>query len=244
MPTLTAAQIAAVARRAGFPESTVPTAVAVALAESSGRTEAHNPIGADNSYGLWQINMLGSMGPARRRQFGISSNTALFNPAVNAKAAYAISSGGKNWRPWSTYTNGAYRLYLPSAKSGTSSARQANWLEDWWNEYGGGGLFDGDNWKEGWDLGSELGDSWNDFWGTPAPDELLTGEWKPGESGIFSIATAIAGAAEWMSDAHNWLRVGYVVLGGALVIGGLAMAARPALNAVPQVKALGKLTGK
>lgn len=113
---LTDAQIAGAAKSAGFSGNALVIAVAVALAESSGNARAHNKIPPDNSYGLWQINMLGDMGPERRKKFGISSNDELFNPNVNAKAAYAISNGGKNWRPWSTYLFGNYLAYMPRAR--------------------------------------------------------------------------------------------------------------------------------
>lgn len=115
---LTDAQLAGYAKGAGFTGNGLVLAVAVALAETRGHptATAHNPVPPDDSYGPWQINMYGSMGPARRKQFGLTSNTDLFNVATNAKAAYAISNGGKNWRPWSTYTSGLYLGYMSRAK--------------------------------------------------------------------------------------------------------------------------------
>ncbi|WP_158882641.1 transglycosylase SLT domain-containing protein [Amycolatopsis anabasis] len=115
MSKLSAEEIAQHAYRAGFRGQGLTTAVAVALAESGGNTRAHNGTPPDNSYGLWQINMLGSMGPERRRQYHLSSNNELFNAADNARVAYQISGHGKNWGPWSTYTNGAYRKHLSQA---------------------------------------------------------------------------------------------------------------------------------
>lgn len=105
-------EIGTVAQSAGFPASSIPIAVAVALAESSGNPRAHNPVPPDDSYGLWQINMIGRLGPERRRQFGLSRNEELLDPLTNARAAYAVSSHGTNWRPWATYTSGQYRRYL------------------------------------------------------------------------------------------------------------------------------------
>lgn len=122
MAKISDAEIARYARSAGVSGDNVAIAVAVALAESGGNTTSHNPIPPDDSYGLWQINMLGSLGPARRKQFGISSNDALYDPAVNARAMYAISGGGTNWKPWSTYTSGKYRFYLPRGKAAAGSA--------------------------------------------------------------------------------------------------------------------------
>jgi len=115
MSTLTAEQIAEHAYNAGFRGHALATAVAIAMAESGGNTHSHNGRPPDNSYGLWQINMLGSMGPARREQFHLSSNDQLFNADQNAKAAYAIAGHGKNFEPWSTYTSGAYKRYLSQA---------------------------------------------------------------------------------------------------------------------------------
>lgn len=90
-------------------------AVAVALAESGGNERAHNAVPPDDSYGLWQINMLGSLGPARRTQFGITSNEQLYDIATNAKAMAAISSGGTNWKPWSTFQGARYWLAYPGS---------------------------------------------------------------------------------------------------------------------------------
>jgi hypothetical protein len=112
---LTPAQIYGYARGAGFSPASAVIATAVALAESDGNTEAHNDVPPDDSYGLWQVNMLGSLGAPRRAAFGLSSNSQLFNPATNARAAYKISSGGKSFQPWSTYTNGAYKGELGKA---------------------------------------------------------------------------------------------------------------------------------
>jgi len=113
--TLTPERIAQYAYDAGFRGSALTTAVAIALAESAGKPHAHNATPPDDSYGLWQINMLGSLGPARRHQFHLGSDAELFNPAVNAKAAYAISGNGTSFRAWSTYLNGSYKGHLGAA---------------------------------------------------------------------------------------------------------------------------------
>lgn len=119
---LSDAQIAGAAKAAGFTGEAVAIITAISLAESSGNMYAHNPIPPDNSYGLTQINMLGDMGPARRKRYGLTSNDQLFDPVTNLKAAYDISGQGKNWRPWSTYTSGAYLLYLNRARKAAGSS--------------------------------------------------------------------------------------------------------------------------
>lgn len=116
MTKLSAEEIAQHAYRAGFRGHALTTAVAVALAESGGNTRAHNGTPPDNSYGLWQVNMLGSLGPARRHEFRLHSNDELFDADENAKAAWAISGHGKSFQPWSTYTNGAYKSHLAAAR--------------------------------------------------------------------------------------------------------------------------------
>jgi hypothetical protein len=97
-------------------------ATAVAIAESGARPEAHNPNPPDNSYGLWQINMLGSLQAPRLAQYGIASNEELFTPLVNAKAMCEVSGGGANWQPWSVYTNYRFQNHMAEAEAGVAAA--------------------------------------------------------------------------------------------------------------------------
>lgn len=113
---LTPKQIAEHAYDAGFRGQSLTTAVAVALAESSGDANAHNGQGQDDSYGLWQINLYGSLGPERRAEFHLKSDAQLYDPDRNARAAWAISDHGKDWSPWSTYVYGQYRGHLGAAR--------------------------------------------------------------------------------------------------------------------------------
>jgi hypothetical protein len=86
----------------GFKGEALRVAFGVVMKESTGRPYAHNQNSntGDNSYGLFQINMIGSLGPARREQFGLANNEDLFNPLTNAAVAYIISDGGNDWGPW------------------------------------------------------------------------------------------------------------------------------------------------
>lgn len=110
--TGTGESLSSILTQAGFSGAGLQTALEVAGAESNYNPLAHGDAATgepnDDSYGLFQINMLGSMGPARLQQFGLTSNDQLFDPLTNAKAAYQISNGGQNWDPWTTYTSGAY----------------------------------------------------------------------------------------------------------------------------------------
>jgi hypothetical protein len=86
----------------GFRGKDLQEAWGVAMKESTGRPMAHNQNKAtgDNSYGLFQINMIGSLGPARLAQYDLKSNEELFNPITNAKIAFEMSNGGANWKAW------------------------------------------------------------------------------------------------------------------------------------------------
>lgn len=100
--------------KAGGSSASAPIAAAIAMAESGGNPNSinNNPKTGDLSYGYWQINMIGSLGPSRRRQFGITSNTQLLDPLTNAKAAVMLSNGGSNFTPWSTFKSGAFRNFM------------------------------------------------------------------------------------------------------------------------------------
>ena len=92
------------ARSVGASESEARMLASVVAPESGGNPSAHNPNAStgDNSFGLWQINMLGPMGTERRRQFGLQRNEELFDPRTNANAALNIlrSQGPTAWTTW------------------------------------------------------------------------------------------------------------------------------------------------
>ncbi|MBB5867361.1 hypothetical protein F4553_000740 [Allocatelliglobosispora scoriae] len=120
---LTDAQIAHHAYAAGFRGDHLVTAVAVALAESGGRTDRPGDTGITNgtwgpSIGLWQIRSL----HAQRGTGGQRDQLANADPAVNARHAYQISHHGQSWSPWSAFTNGSYRQYLDRARTAARSA--------------------------------------------------------------------------------------------------------------------------
>lgn len=95
---------------AGFRNDALPIAFAVAMRESRGHRNAHNGEKAtkDNSYGLFQINMDGDLGPDRRAKFNLESNEDLFDPIRNARIAWRMTDGGKDWSSWGIGPN-SYR---------------------------------------------------------------------------------------------------------------------------------------
>ena len=75
-------------------------AAAIAMAESSGKSDASNfNTNGTEDRGLWQIN-------------SIWGSLSTFDPMANAKAAVEISHNGTNWHPWTTYNTGAYKQYM------------------------------------------------------------------------------------------------------------------------------------
>lgn len=110
MAQLTPAQIAYYAQQAGFSGLGLINAVAVAMAESTGVTDAtHVNTEATGIYqgsidqGLWQINNV-----AHPQYAGAS----IFDPLTNAQAAFAISQGGTNFGAWTTWIQGTYKNFL------------------------------------------------------------------------------------------------------------------------------------
>lgn len=97
---LTDDELISILKDAGFKGSALKYAWAIAVKESTKRPMALNK--SSNCYGLFQINMSGSMGPSRREKYGLKSNEDLYNPLINAQIAYQMSNGGKNWSAWST----------------------------------------------------------------------------------------------------------------------------------------------
>lgn len=109
-------QIAYFARAAGFHGQGLATITAISLAESSGNVYAIGS-GSAHSIGLAQINA--SAHQSLLSKLGIDIKE-LFNPLVNLKVAYAVSNGGTDFTPWTTYKTGAYKQYLPTASSAAS----------------------------------------------------------------------------------------------------------------------------
>jgi hypothetical protein len=172
-------QIYTLARQAGLSDAHAVTAAAIAMAESGGDPNNHNSTPPDDSYGLWQINMLGSLGPARRALYRLSSNEELYNPATNARVMSSISRQGQNFNPWTTYTSGKYKQFL-----GGVTAKDAGGADS-------GGL-----------LGTIVDDA----------KSVATLQYR--------VSEAIVKTTLWVTTEKNWLRVGYVLVGGAAVLAG------------------------
>ena len=113
---LTPAQIAYYAQMAGFDGADLTTAVAIALAESSGNPNVYNPEtsapggtpAGQGSYGLWQIYL------KEHPEFAADN---LYDPQTNANDAYEIYSKAGGFHDWSTYTEGTYQAFMGAASN-------------------------------------------------------------------------------------------------------------------------------
>jgi hypothetical protein len=181
---MTQSQIFTLAKSAGLSDSRAKVAAAIAMAESSGDPNNHNTDAStgDDSYGLWQINMLGALGPERRKKYGLSDNSQLYNPEINAKAMMGESQNGGNFSAWTTYTT------LDPKKS--------------YQRF--------------------MGNRVIEEWVKPADDQSLLDKLNPVNvaKDYLSIVNKVG---TWVSNSENWMRVGYVVGGGVIVVVGLAM---------------------
>jgi hypothetical protein len=116
------AQIAACAVLGGWAQADLQTAVAVAMAESSGQANAVGVlVSGSRAYGLWQIMypMHGELFPG-----GITSGWWI-DGTTNAKMALSIFRS-QGWRAWETYTNARYRLYTAQAAAAVAQISSAN----------------------------------------------------------------------------------------------------------------------
>lgn len=112
MTVLTGAQVAALVKNAGFPDSVHVTMVAIARAESGFNTEAVNsadPYGG--SFGLFQIN----------GAHGLDSRRLLSDAQYNTEAAKRIHDS-QGLRAWGVYTSGAYENHLNEARQAVAQA--------------------------------------------------------------------------------------------------------------------------
>ena len=114
MATLTPSQIYTLLLQSGFDQREARIMTAIAQAESARNPGAVGDVALQTStwgpsVGLFQIRTLKSeTGTGSDRDIERLMN----NPAEQVKAARNIAGGGDNFRPWSTFKNGAYLKFL------------------------------------------------------------------------------------------------------------------------------------
>ena len=115
-------EVARLARDAGFSGEALVTAVAVAKGESGLNPTAMGDTTITDatwgpSVGLMQIRSFNK----ERGTGGTRDQQANVDPATNMRAAFAVSGGGKNFKPWTIYKNGAYKQYLAEARAAVAA---------------------------------------------------------------------------------------------------------------------------
>jgi len=111
---LTPSQIYTLLLQGGFDEPDARIMTAIAQAESARDLGAVGDVSLQDgkwgpSVGLFQVRTLrAETGTGGDRDIEHLTN----NPAAQVKAAFNISDGGRNFRPWSTFTHGSYRKFL------------------------------------------------------------------------------------------------------------------------------------
>ena len=104
--TLTNDELIELLSTVGFKGKALRVAWAVAMKESRGHPTSHNNTisTGDNSYGLFQINMIGSLGKDRlalfNERFGMLKPSELFDPVTNVQVVYYMTQGGTDWSSW------------------------------------------------------------------------------------------------------------------------------------------------
>lgn len=179
--------------------------VAVGLAESGGNERAHNSNAStrDDSYGLFQINMYGDLGPRRRQQYGLRSNAELYDPNRNVDIAGKIyRSQGKS--AWGTYTSGAYRQYTDRATAAVGAVT------------GSGGL--GSIVEAATEAPGEVLGALNPL------DDMYRA--------VAGALSWVGAAAGWIGDPHNWVRVLQVGGGIVLALVAVNIFMKPAIDQV------------
>jgi len=111
---LTKTELVDLLHNIGFKGQALRYAWAIAMKESRGNPLSHNGNRdtGDNSFGLFQINMVDSLGQDRRDKFSLEYNAQLLNPVVNAQIAYYMSDEGKNWKSWKGIHNPVVKGWL------------------------------------------------------------------------------------------------------------------------------------
>ena len=103
---LTDQELVTLLKTVGFEGAGLKKAWAIAKRESNGRPLAYNgnKRTGDSSYGIFQINMIGELGPERLDKFNLKSNRELFDPVTNAEITYYMTDGGLDWSAWKGLT--------------------------------------------------------------------------------------------------------------------------------------------
>ncbi|MDX3656971.1 hypothetical protein PV646_06585 [Streptomyces sp. ID05-26A] len=202
------------AANAGFGGEHLIEAIAIGMGESDCRSYFDDPTPADQ--GTWQLQYNAS-DPWRNGTYG-----NLQDPAYNARATHHISSGGTNWRPWSTYTQTSspryYRKYLDVSRaaaakyltSRSSSDMNANGMTDFVTFTPGDAT---------WHILFNDGSEYHRSWGGLPEDLPVSGDFNANNLSDFTIYRPSTGTFHILYDngsqyTRQWGGPGHVPVSG------------------------------
>lgn len=216
------------------------TAAAIAMAESEGWTGAVGDCTIGYSLGLWQIY-------AKKHMNTVLLGGDAFNAYDNAGMAAVVyeTHGFHNWTTyWSTDGgktnagdgNGAYKTYLPQMIAAWPNRTKPGSVATTPSTNPGASPFSNGS------VVSAAAES-------PVPGvnaagqavQTVTTAVSDTTSALASIGSGIAAGGRWLGNPHNWLRIAFVGLGGAVVIAGLGKLVGVNASTVASVVPGGKL---
>ena len=98
--TMDPVEIAQIMLRKKFPKEAIAKMLAISYRESRWQPGVRKNDDVEDSFGLFQINMKGNLGPVRRGHYGLSSNEELLDPLMNIKAARILFGDGQGIKHW------------------------------------------------------------------------------------------------------------------------------------------------
>lgn len=209
MTILTAEQVAGIVTAQPPPSgTTVAEWVQVAMDESSFDTDALSPTGCCR--GLWQINVSAHRAKIPEASVSIANgHQAMKSPLRNWYVARQVYTEAGSWRPWS-----AVRGAKPVV---STTARNAAARPDFSIARAGGGV---DPTNTGGAASPEQGvEGLSILDAVRSPLDAVM-------DGLRALLEIVNRVGAWVSDPHNWTRVGFVLGGGLLVVAaGAAVAA-------------------
>jgi lysozyme-like protein len=257
---LTYEETAAAVAIGGWPQALWPKAVAVAAAESDRIANVYNTY-LDGHYGLFQI------GKQQHPDYfsAMSNPSDWIDPRTNAGEAYKIYQS-QGWGAWQSATNGRYAGYLLQAtagvkivtshlKSGTLAPKappaygpfsDADVLASFLAQKGDGIIarlqaIEIGQWTTGTAKAIAGGAGAGFDTAAAAGESAAQVAASMQSNALFGFVQMMVGAGAWVANPQNWIRVAQVFAGGALLIAGISIAAKPLTGAVAPVGKIAKV---
>lgn len=119
---------------AGFRGEDLVNMGGIGSRESHYNTKAHNPVPPDDSYGIWQINMLDALKDQRDPWLASISGSAdhnnLYDPNVNAQMAYKLYQSAGGLSPWQIKGNPLANVSAEALQASRDAAKQLGYIGD------------------------------------------------------------------------------------------------------------------